>query len=108
MATARVDPDRWTPLIDDRLRFFLGVDPLLDAGYRPAIEYGIDPDHDPEQGTELLEVRTRASMPAGWRLQFVYQKRLFLPAVEARLRRVDTQEFRAARDDDYPYEGDHR
>lgn len=91
MASRLLTPDRWTILVDDRLRFFLGADPLMDPGYAPALEYGIYP-HD-----HLLEVRTRATMPAGWRLQFDFGG-LALPArvLDDELDPVDTGQFRAS------------
>jgi hypothetical protein len=94
MGSQRATPDQWTPLIEDRLRFFLGTDPLMGDGYQPAVEFGIDPDFDPEHGLSLLEVRTRASMPAGWRLQFLFGRRMYLPLVGEELRLIDTAQFR--------------
>jgi hypothetical protein len=103
MASERVRPDEWTWLLHPRLRFFLRQDALMDEDSRPVLDFGIFPGPDEALSlgpdVEMLEVRTKAampatSMPAGWRLQFVYGKRLYLPGVEARLRRVDTAEFR--------------
>jgi hypothetical protein len=95
MPSERVFVDQWTWCVQDRLRFFLGWDPLMDRDYAPALDFGIDTDFDRAAGLELLEVRTRAEMPAGWRLQFVYGKRLYLPRVEERLNPIDTNQFRA-------------
>ena len=107
MAARRVQPDQWNWLLDGRLRFFLRVDPLIDGGYQPAVDFGIDPEPEDNPGCELLEVRTRAAMPAGWRLQFVYGKRLYLPGLEARLDPTTTNEFRRP-DAEVPGEGQRR
>lgn len=95
MAAELVPLDEPTWLIDGRLRLFLRKDALVtDTEYRPAFEYGIDPHPPDAPGMELLEVRTRALLPAGWQLKFWYPKRLYLPLVEARLSPIDTNQFR--------------
>lgn len=90
MASSPVTPDRWT-ILDDRLRFYLASDPLMVGGFRPSVDYGINP------AEEFLEVRTRAPMPAGWRLQFHYRG-LALPArvLDEELDPVDTGQFRSS------------
>jgi hypothetical protein len=90
MASERVAVGQWTWCIPERLRFYLADDPLMDADYRPTVDFGIF-EHTP--GWLMLETRTRADMPAGWRQQFVFPQRLYLPGVEARLNPVDTNEF---------------
>jgi hypothetical protein len=97
MGSKPVTPDQWTTLIDDQLRFYLGTDDLTPANYRPAVEFGIDPDFDPDRGLSLLEVRTRSWMPR-WRSQFLFAGRLYLPGVGETLRRIDTEQFRIERD----------
>jgi hypothetical protein len=93
MGSKAVDPDQWTALVGSQLRFYLGNDPL---GARHVLDFGIDPDHDPEHGTQLLEVRSREFMQP-WRMQFVYPGRLYLP--DERLTRIDTEQFRAYTED---------
>jgi hypothetical protein len=100
MPSERVHADRWTWLIEDRLRFFLRKDELPDSEkYTPALDYGVftgpDPDLNLPADVEMLEVRTQAPCLAGWRLQFRYGKRLYLPSLEARLSLIDTDQFRA-------------
>ena len=90
MASELLTPDEWTILISDRLRFFLGTNPLDEPGYRPAIEYGIDAQE------QLIEVRTRAPMLAGWRCQFRYGGLALPPGVGDDLEPVDTGQFRAS------------
>lgn len=90
MASTLLTPDQWTVLVDHRLRFFLGADPLMERGYAPAVEYGIyTRDH-------LLEVRTRATMPAGWRLQFDFGGLALPPGYDEDLEPIDTGQFRSS------------
>lgn len=101
MAFERVRPDVPTWLIEDRLKVLIGRDDLMDPDYRPLIGFGIDPDVG--EGRQRLEVVTRSPTPAGWRLEFVYDRRLYLPALEDRLQqRTSTEQFRR------PTEEDHR
>lgn len=94
MASTLVRPDEWTEL-HDRLRFFLGVDALMVAGYRPEVRWGIDPDR------EELEVLTTSPMPAGWRLRFAYGGLALPPGYHDDLPpAVDTGQFRASQVDE--------
>lgn len=102
MAFERVRPDVPTWLIEDRLSILIGRDDLMDSDYRPLIGFGIDPDVG--GGRQRLEVVTRSptrATPAGWRLEFFFDRRLYLPALEDRLQqRCTTEQFRRPTEED--------
>lgn len=104
MAFERVCPDVPTWLIDGRLKILIGRDALMDDDYWPLIGYGIDTNIG--GGRQRLEVVTRSptpGTPAGWRVEFFFDRRLYLPALEDRLQqRTTTEQFRR------PTEEDHR